>query len=167
MGSLEANLDELNLDLNNPRFDGLSSQRDALEKIVFSQGGKLVNLAEDIVTEGMSPAHRMLVMRASGKGASGYIVMDGNRRLAALRVLANPAVLDGMTGIGDLTAQKLRKLAKEFELSEIQPLDVFVCKNEAEARHWIEAIHTGENDGRGVVGWDGIATARWPMPADA
>src|SRR5450759_3298035 len=102
MASTEANLDELELDLNNPRFDGLNNQRDALEKIVLSQGSKLVNLAEDIVTEGMSPAHRMLVMRAPGKGESSYIVMDGNRRLAALRVLANPAVLDGMTGIGDL-----------------------------------------------------------------
>jgi hypothetical protein len=161
MGNQELNLDELHLDLKNPRFAGLSSQREALEKIVLSQGSKLVNLAEDIVTEGMSPAHRMLVMRAPGKGNPGYIVMDGNRRLAALRVLVNPSVLDGMKGVGDLTAQKLRKLAKEFSLSSIQPLDVFVCKNEAEARHWIEAIHTGENDGRGVVSWDGIATARY------
>ena len=161
MGNQELNLDELHLDLKNPRFAGLSSQREALEKIVVSQGNKIVNLAEDIVTEGMSPAHRMLVMHAPGKGNSGYIVMDGNRRLAALRVLANPSVLDGMKGVGDLTALKLRKLAKEFNLSSIQPLDVFVCKNEAQVRHWIEAIHTGENDGRGVVGWDGIATARY------
>ena len=161
MGNLEVNLDELQLDLNNPRFDGLANQREALEKIVLSQGTKLVNLAEDIVAEGMSPAHRMLVIRAPGKGATDYIVMDGNRRLAALRVLANPAVLDGMSRIGDLTAQKLRKLAKEFDIDLVQPLDVFMCKNEAQARHWIEAIHTGENDGRGVVGWDGIATARY------
>lgn len=161
MGNQELNLDELHLDLKNPRFAGLSSEREALEKIVVSQGVKLVNLAEDIVTEGMSPAHRMLVMRAPGRGSTGYVVMDGNRRLAALRVLVNPSVLDGMKGVGDLTAQKLRKLAKEFDPSSIQPLDVFICKNEAEARHWIEAIHTGENDGRGVVGWDGIATARY------
>jgi len=161
VSSQELNLSELHLDLNNPRFDGLASQRDALEKIVLSQGAKLVNLAEDIVVNGMSPAHRMLVMKAPTKGAGGYIVMDGNRRLAALRVLANPAVLDGMAKVGDITAQKLRKLAKEFNLSAIEPIDVFVCKNEGEARHWIEAIHTGENDGRGVVGWDGIATARY------
>lgn len=161
MGNLELNLDELQLDLNNPRFDGLASQREALEKIVLSQGAKLVNLAEDIVVNGMSPAHRMLVMRAKGKSASGYIVMDGNRRLAALRILANPAVLEGMSSVGDLTAQKLRKLAKDFNLDDVQPLDVFVCKNAEVARHWIEAIHTGENDGRGVVSWDGIATARY------
>ena len=55
MGNIESNLDELLFDLNNPRFDGLASQREALEKIVLSQRSKLVNLAEDIVTEGMSP----------------------------------------------------------------------------------------------------------------
>lgn len=161
MGNLELNLDELQLDLMNPRFDGLATQREALEKIVRLQGSKLVNLAEDIVANGMSPAHRLLVAKASTKGASVYTVLDGNRRLAALRVLTNPTVLDGMSGIGDLTAQKLRLLAKEFRLDDVQPLDAFLCKNEAEARHWIEAIHTGENDGRGVVGWDGIATARY------
>lgn len=161
MSSQEVNIEELELDLKNPRFDGLTNQREALEKIVLSQGAKLVNLAEDIVFNGMSPAHRMLVMRATGRGNKGFVVMDGNRRLSALRVLANPAVLDGMTGLGDITVRKLRKLAKDFDLDAIQPLDVFVCKSEAEARHWIEAIHTGENDGRGVVGWDGIATARY------
>ena len=161
MGDIESNLDELLFDLNNPRFDGLASQREALEKIVLSQGSKLVNLAEDIVTEGMSPAHRMLVLKAPGRGKPSHIVMDGNRRLAALRVLANPAVLDGMAAIGDLTAQKLRNLAADFEISKVEPVDVFVCRDAQQARHWIEAIHTGENDGRGVVGWDGIATARY------
>ena len=161
MGNLELTLDQLQLHLSNPRFDGLANQRDALEKIVLSQGSKLVNLAEDIVTNGMSPAHRMLVMKSPGKGASDFIVVDGNRRLAAIRILANPSALDGMSGVGDLTAQKLRRLAKDFNVDDVQPFDVFVCKNEAEARHWIEAIHTGENDGRGVVGWDGIATARY------
>lgn len=161
MSNADVNLDELQLDLKNPRFDGLENQREALQKIVQSQGSKLVNLAEDIVENGLSPAHRMLVAKATGKGNSGYIVLDGNRRLAALRVLANPAVLDGLTGVGDLTIQKLRRLAKDFSLDSIQPIDVYICKSEADARHWIEAIHTGENDGRGVVGWDGIATARY------
>jgi hypothetical protein len=161
MKNAELNLDELQLDLTNPRFDGLANQREALQKIVQSQGSKLVNLAEDIVANGMSPAHRMLVVKVKGRGASGYAVVDGNRRLAALRVLANPAVLDGMSSVGDLVAKKLRKLAKDFDLNTIQPLDAYICRDEDEARHWIEAIHTGENDGRGVVGWDGIATARY------
>lgn len=161
MSSLELNIDELQLDLKNPRFAGLGSQREALEKIVVNQGAKLVNLAEDIVGFGMSPAHRMIVLKAFGKGSRGYIVMDGNRRLAALRVLSNSTVLDGMKGVGDITAKKLRALAKKFKPDDVQPLEVFECKDEEQTRHWIEAIHTGENDGRGVVSWDGIATARY------
>jgi hypothetical protein len=62
MGNVELDLDELQLDLANPRFAGLASQREALQKIVQTQGAKLVNLAEDVVANGMSPAHRMLVM---------------------------------------------------------------------------------------------------------
>lgn len=161
MANVELNLDELQLDLKNPRFDGLANQREALQKIVQSQGSKLVNLAEDIMENGMSPAHRMLVVKAPGKSSKSYVVMDGNRRLAALRILANPSVLYGLSGVGDLTAQKLRKLAKDFSLDSVQPFDAFACRSESEARHWIEAIHTGENDGRGVVSWDGIATARY------
>ncbi|UKE42776.1 hypothetical protein KAF26_15240 [Xanthomonas translucens pv. secalis] len=159
--TLELNIDELELDLKNPRFAGLTSQREALEKIVVNQGIKLVNLAEDILLNGLSPAHRMLVMKAPGKKSSTYIALDGNRRLAALRVLANPTVLDGMTGVGDITARRLRNLAKDFSLSDVQPIDVSVCKDKDEARHWIEAIHTGQNEGRGVVEWDGIARARY------
>ncbi len=140
MGNVELNIDELSLDLKNPRFDGLGNQREALEKIVISQGSKLVNLAEDIVVNGISPAHRMLVVKAKGRNAEGYVVVDGNRRLAAIRILANPSALDGMSGVGDVTIDKLRNLAKGFDLDKIQPLDVFICGSEAQARHWIEAI---------------------------
>lgn len=159
--SLELNIEELELDLNNPRFSGLTSQRDALEKIVVNQGSKLVNLAEDIVNKGLSPAHRMIVMKKPGKKSSSYVALDGNRRLAALRILSNPSALDGMKGIGDITSKRLRSLAARFNPESIFPVDVSVVNDEREARHWIEAIHTGENDGRGVVGWDGIATARY------
>jgi hypothetical protein len=161
MSNTEANLGDLLLDLKNPRFDGLSNQREALQKIIQSQGSKLVNLAEDIVENGMSPAHRMLVVSAKVKGESSYVVVDGNRRLATLRVLANPAVLDGLADVGTQTITKLKTLARKFRIEAVEPLDVFVCKSEVMARHWIEAIHTGENDGRGVVAWDGIATARY------
>src|ERR1041384_1058674 len=100
MAALEVSIDDLMLDLKNPRFDRLANEREGLEKIVFSQGNKLVNLADDIATEGLSPAHRMLVVRTRGEKGK-YTVIDGNRRLAALRVMVNPAVLDGMAEVGN------------------------------------------------------------------
>jgi hypothetical protein len=159
MPTIEVSIDDLLLDLKNPRFEGLDSQRDALEKIVFSQGRKLVNLADDIATEGLSPAHRMLVVRAKERGK--YNVLDGNRRVAALRVLINPAVLDGMQEVGDSTKKQLKALAKQFDRTRFEPIEAFLLDSDQIARHWIEAIHTGENQGRGVVDWDGIQTARY------
>ena len=106
MAGIEVCIDDLLLDLDNPRFDGLSNQKDALEKIVVSQGKKLVNLADDIVAEGLSPAHRMLVME-SKEHKRKYVVLDGNRRLAALKILSNPSSLDPMQGVGDLTLKQL------------------------------------------------------------
>src|SRR6266516_3376686 len=153
MAALEVSIDDLLLDLKNPRFDGLANQREALEKIVFSQGRKLVNLADDVVTEGLSPAHRMLLVRAKEHGK--YTVIDGNRRVAALRVMLNPAVLDGMNEVGDSTKKQLKVIAKKFSRTSVEPVEAFLVENEQEARHWIEAIHTGENEGRGVVNWDG------------
>ncbi|TAK83978.1 MAG: hypothetical protein EPO20_16090 [Betaproteobacteria bacterium] len=159
MPALDVTIDDLLLDLKNPRFDGLASQREALEKIVFSQGRKLVNLADDIATEGLSPAHRMLIVRARGEKGK-YVVIDGNRRLAALRVMVNPAALDGMDEVGDSTKKQLKTLAKTFERTSVEPIEAYLLDDQ-EARHWIEAIHTGENEGRGVVHWDGIMRARF------
>ena len=160
MATTEVLIDDLILDLGNPRFDGLESQREALEKILVNQGKKLVNLAEDIATQGLSPAHRMIAIKSKGlKGK--FTVMDGNRRLTALKILSNPAVLDPMSDVGDVTKRQLRNIAARFERTTVEPIDVHVCESDQEARHWIEAIHTGENDGRGVVDWDGIATARF------
>ena len=151
MAALELSIDDLLLDLKNPRFDGLANQREALEKIVFSQGRKLVNLADDIATEGLSPAHRMLVVKAKDKK---YIVIDGNRRVAALKIMVNPAVLDGMEEVGDSTKKQLKAIAKTFDRTSVEPIEAYLV-DEQEARHWIEAIHTGENEGRGggELGW--------------
>lgn len=85
MATTEVMLDDLHLDLNNPRFDGLASQRDALEKIVTNQGNKLVNLAEDIVENGLSPAHRMLVMKGKGKGKGEQWLRRARREQAPRR----------------------------------------------------------------------------------
>jgi len=158
MSAVDLTIDELAFDLKNPRFDGLTSQREALEKILLTQGRKLVNLAEDIVTEGLSPGSRMLT--AKGKDGK-YIALDGNRRLAALRILANPAVLDGVNDVGSLTKRQFKRLAELFDRSVVEPINAWLCEDVETARHWIEAIHTGENDGRGVVNWDGVMRARF------
>ena len=57
-------IDQLKLDLINPRISKASNQREAMQKIIEDQGRKLANLAESIVNEGLNPMDRLLVMKS-------------------------------------------------------------------------------------------------------
>lgn len=56
MENKDLKLDELHLDLSKPRFEGLTSERAALEKIVVSQGDKLEQpqLGDPSMTEALT-----------------------------------------------------------------------------------------------------------------
>jgi hypothetical protein len=84
MGDTALNIADLLLDLTNPRLTGVRNQRDALQKIVDDQGEKLDVLAGSFVDEGMNPMDRFRVLREE-EDADRYAVLEGNRRLAALK----------------------------------------------------------------------------------
>ena len=120
-------------------------------------GGKLAELAEDIVTEGLSPIERLLVIKDE-EDSNRFIVVEGNRRLAALRIMDNPAVMGGLSVVEALR-KRLEKIAKDFDRNAVEPLSCYEVKNRDEANKWIYLRHTGANEGRGVVEWSGLATA--------
>lgn len=154
---MEIDLENLLFDLDNPRFNGLSDQRSALQEIVSNQGDKLFKLAQDIVQQGLNPTERVSVIKSNGNK---HIVVEGNRRLAASKLLCNPARLDDME-ISNPMKAKFKKLAERFDTSLVDPMSCILFDNREEANHWIELRHTGENEGAGIVPWDGQATARF------
>lgn len=90
MAGIQLNANELLLDLENPRISKAGSQREALQKIIEDQDIKLVVLADSIVADRLSPMDRWLVIKSpveSGK----YTVLEGNRRLATIKILNNVA----------------------------------------------------------------------------
>ncbi len=95
MSALNLRVDELLLDAENPRFVHGASQRDVLQKILDDQREKLFSLAESISADGMNPVERLLVLRDS-KQTSKFVVLEGNRRLAALTILENPSILSSL-----------------------------------------------------------------------
>lgn len=158
-GALDLLIEQLLLDSKNPRIGSAISQRDALQKIIDDQEEKIAELAEDIASEGMSPIERVLVLREkSGDGR--FVVVEGNRRVAALKILSNPAVLSGLS-IKESLQRRLELIAKEFKKSDIEPISCYEVPGREEAKKWIYLRHTGENEGRGVVGWSGLAAARF------
>ncbi|MGZ4972284.1 MAG: hypothetical protein ACXWDN_05950, partial [Limisphaerales bacterium] len=82
------------LDIGNYRIVKQEGQVAARHAIIEEQGRKLVKLATDIVTVGISPIDLTLVIDA-GDGNSNFVVIEGNRRLVALQLMLKPELAEG------------------------------------------------------------------------
>lgn len=85
-------LTSLFVNTENYRFEPLSSQKEAIDKMVEDQGDKLYSLVDDIVTNGLSPVDLIIV--TPNEDNNKYIVLEGNRRITSLKLLNNPTLID-------------------------------------------------------------------------
>ena len=136
-----------------------SKQREQMQKLLDDQQDRLVNLAGDIVENGISPIDIALVMPSKVENNK-FVVLEGNRRLLALKILSNPHMLGDMT-VPDGRRKKLEKLATRFKDNPIKAMVCYEVESREKARHWLLLRHIGAGDGSGVVGWSGVATARF------
>lgn len=146
-------LANLRLNLNNFRYPHQASERDALASMAKEQGPKLVNLAESIAKEGLNPTD--LPMIAPMKDGL-YTVLEGNRRVAAMKLAGSPHLAASLglkpTLVKRLAAIEPSSLPADILCAVIPPED---------ATTWIALKHTGENQGVGVVEWNGVQRARF------
>jgi hypothetical protein len=102
----ELPLDELYFDPDNPRLPKRIVGADDSQVLDWMlQDAGLVELMNSIAENGYFPAEPLLVCPASGR--RGYVVLEGNRRLAAVKLLVSPqtaprrkrAVLDAASSV--------------------------------------------------------------------
>ncbi len=151
-------IDQMELDLWNPRINKAEGQYEVMQRIIDDQDIKLAVLAESIAEDGLNPMDRLLVTKSERKGK--FIVLEGNRRTLALKILHSPGVLTGLDVRAGLR-KRLEKAAENFEASSIEPIDAFEVADRNEAAPWLLLRHSGENEGKGIVGWSGIAGKRF------
>lgn len=154
---IEAEVDDLLLDLDNPRTGTVQSQSEALEAIVRLNTQHFRNMMASIKANDLDPGDSFYVI-ADEEDEGSYIVVDGNRRLAALKVLYNPDLLDG-TGLGDSTKKRLRETAAEF--APVEQLSCVLFDNRADANEWIERRHGKNLDGEGRISWGALESDRF------
>lgn len=159
MSGLDLTIDELLLDLENPRISRAESQREALQKIIEDQDVKLVVLAESMVADGLNPMDRWLVLKSPTEVGK-FVVLEGNRRLATIRLLNNRQLLNSLE-VRSAVKKRFDTLSDEFDLDRISPIACYEIGDRASAAAWLNQRHTGENKGRGIVSWGGVATARF------
>jgi len=132
----------------NYRFDPVETQSQAIDLMLEEKGTEIFNLAKHIVEHGLDEAKNL---RVSEIKKDLYKVLEGNRRITALKCLHDPSLIksDSLKGKFLNLIEEAKKQGKEIP----QNVSVFVYKTEEEASKWIKLDHTGKNEGVGLVEW--------------
>ncbi len=157
--TLQIPISALLVDDKNPRLPQPNlGQRDAQRAIAQDQQRKLVKLAEDIVAYGMNQAE-LLIVAQQKDDRHRYTVLEGNRRLVALRALENPEWLIGV--LPPQTLGKMRELSRAYLRNPIEATQCLLVKDRDDAKHWIELRHAGQLEGAGIIPWLPDQSARF------
>ena len=158
--SITVSVSKLLLDTENFRLGSQKDQPSVIQAMLEDQGDKLINLALHIAENGLNPLENTAVIPYGSReeGEEKYIVLEGNRRLLAIKILSQPDLLDGTA----LQKQKKRVLnaIEEFSPEPINELNCELFPDREDAIIWMRLKHTGENEGRGTVDWSAAAQSR-------
>ena len=148
---------DLLLDLENPRIRllGASNQAQAIAQIYLTKGEQLYRLARDICENGLTP---MPIVTSDSPDGSGLIVKDGNRRVAALKLLRQPDLLPDKQG-----RQRFLRLRKQCANPIPDQLTVHHSDNLQRISLYIDRLHTGTGQGEGQLEWSAVEKALFEL----
>lgn len=142
----EIKIDELNNYYENPRHAIGNSEEDTLKKLFDAVGIQyMLNLAEDVQKNGLLGNQQVVVVFADA--IHKYVVYEGNRRVAAIKLLLNPAQF---SFLDRATLEKARKISNQGNIPDA--INCYVT-DEEEAFFIMERLHSGEDKGRGIKQW--------------
>lgn len=125
----------LHLDAKNPRLGRETTARAPREIIQhLFEHDKALDVAQSIVARGYFPNEPLLAVREDNR----FVVVEGNRRLAALKALKEPGLLEG--GI----ARQIEKLARRLiDPHSIANVPVVIAPNRRTTDRQIAGKHIG------------------------
>lgn len=145
--NIQVPISKLKNDQKNPRHPEMDSQLATIEWMLKEHGAEILTLANDITENGLNPIDNILAVESEDKKY--YVVVEGNRRLTALKLLANPALATDSSW-----AQKFNKLSKKNGAKIPKKVNVVLAPNR-ESIYWIlDRRHLGADQGRGLVSWN-------------
>jgi len=138
--------DLLDFDPSNPRLveDGIKNPTESQIISSLADTSDLAEVVESIAANGYIDIEPMIARRVGNR----WRVLEGNRRLAAIRILQKPALATG-TGISvpEISGQNLKTLGE---------VSVYAVDSPDQAREYIGFKHIN-----GPHKWDAIAKARF------
>jgi hypothetical protein len=137
----------------NPRFEPVKTEREAINLMLDEEGDKVFNLAKDIAQHGLNPMKNIMVVALGG---GRFVPVDGNRRVIALKLLQDPSVTDDAGFV-----EKFQQLKKDSGVPVRSEIDCVLSPDSESAFRWVNLEHTGENKGVGVLDWDSVQRERF------
>lgn len=125
----------LHLDVKNPRLGREYSSQAPREIIQYLfEHDKAMDVAESIATRGYFPNEPLLAIQEDGR----VVVIEGNRRLAALKALREPALLEGKY------ERQVERLARRIvDHSLIARVPVMIAPSRKDTDRQIAGRHVG------------------------
>lgn len=145
-------LGRIYLDNENPRHDPIKNEPEIIKHLIEKEDVRA--LARHIADMGtMSPLDRLGVI-PHDKVNGAYVTAEGNRRICALKLLADPD-----KAATEADKKYFRQLQKQFG-QKLLKVEAVIFENVAHARPWVELRHEGVQGGVGTKPWDAGQKAR-------
>ena len=130
----------------NPRHAIANTEEDTLKKLFEAVGNQyMLNLAEDIQKHGLLRNQQIVVVHS--EKINKYVVYEGNRRVAAIKLLLEPELF---SFLDKATIDKVKKIGRHGRVPK--EISCYVT-DEQEAFLIMERLHSGEDKGRGIKQW--------------
>lgn len=139
-------IEELNLDPQNPRLPERlkgAPENEVLNWMLID--ATLTDLMASIVENGFFGGEALIGINTP----SGVLIVEGNRRLASVKLLNAPEIADSKT-------KTVNDLAREADRKQLETLPVFIVETREEVANYLGFRHVS-----GVKQWPVIAKARY------
>ena len=146
-------ISELLVNTDNPRFESVTNQNQAIELMADEQGSEIKELAQDVIEHGLNPSKNLIVIESkNGK----FLTLEGNRRLVSVTLLNNPNKTKDIE-----LREYFQQLKNKYSDRIPDSISCMMFEKEDDALHWVMLEHTGPNKGVGIVKWDSEQRSRF------
>ena len=145
------------VDLLNPRYEENDTTEEAVFDLVTSD--KVYEIARDVVELGsLNPLENIGVYADEESDGRRFIVVEGNRRICALRLLEDPDAVPKDVPKRASLVQRFRQLGDKG--NHPTRVDCVVFDTREDADRWLDRLHGEPPDGTARRKWDAAQKAR-------
>lgn len=153
--TVQVAVEQLRLDRQNPRISlrPAADDRACIERLADGKAEQLYALAKDIAENGLS-----IEPIVAERDSEFWTVKDGNRRVAVLKMLANPMISP------DSIRSRIERLTEMYP-PQPDEVEIHTSDNQKAIMTYVHRRHSGTGDGEGQLQWDSVEKAFFELSA--